>query len=140
MRKTIKLICGCALSMAMLPTSGSAADQKFHITVLSSRPEMVSGGDALVRVAVPPDAALDQAMIQLNGRDVSAMFHSAAAAHALKGLVTGLKLGENTLAVFPDKKGRGPAAEELRLKNFRLTGPVFSGRKERPCVLEDHDC
>src|ERR1700687_1732371 len=111
MKKTIKLLCGCALIMAMSHTSGDAADQKFHITVLSSRPEMVSGGDALVQVAVPPDAALDQAMIRLNGQDVSSMFHSDAAAHALRGLVTGLKLGENTLAVFADKKGRGPAAE-----------------------------
>src|ERR1700686_2168827 len=118
MRKTIKLICGCALSMAMLPTSAGAADQKFHITVLSSRPEMVSGGDALVQVAVPPDAALDQAMIRLNGQDVSAMFHADAAAHALRGLVAGLKVGENTLAVFPDKKGQGRAADEMRLKNY----------------------
>ena len=139
MRKTIKLLCGCALSMAMFPTNGGAADQKFHITVLSSRPEMVSGGDALVQVAVPPDAALDQAMIRLNGQDVSAMFHPDAAAHALRGLVTGLKLGENTLAVFPDKKGRGPAAEELRLKNYPITGPIFSGPQEQPFVCETPD-
>src|ERR1700688_3540530 len=116
MRKTIKLLCGCALGMAMFHTNAGAADQKFQITVLSSRPEMVSGGDALVQVAVPPDAALDQATVRLNGQDVSAMFHPDAAAHSLKGLVTGLKVGENTLAVFPDKKGRGPAAEEFRLK------------------------
>src|ERR1700682_3334904 len=95
MRKLIKLLCGFALSMAMFHTSGGAADQKFHITVLSSRPEMVSGGDVLVQVAVPPDAALDRAMIRLNGQDVSAMFHPDAAAHALRGLVTGLKMGEN---------------------------------------------
>jgi hypothetical protein len=111
MRKTIKLLCSCALSMAIFHTSIGAADQKFHITVLSSRPEMVSGGDALVQVAVPPDAALDQAMIRLNGQDVSAMFHSDAAAHALRGLVTGLKVGENTLEVFPNNKERTRAAE-----------------------------
>src|SRR6201998_893830 len=101
MRKTIKLLFGCAVSMAMFHTSGAAADQNFHITVLSSRPEMVSGGDALVQIAVPPDAALDQATIRLNGQDVSAMFHSDPAAHTLRGVVTGLKEGENTLAVFP---------------------------------------
>jgi hypothetical protein len=139
MRKTIKLLCGCALSIAMFQTSGEAADQKFHITVLSSRPEMVSGGDALVQVAVPPDEALDQAMIRLNGQDVSAMFHSDAGAHALKGLVTGLKAGENTLAVFPDKKGQGRAAEELRLKNFPITGPIFSGPQEQPFLCETQD-
>jgi hypothetical protein len=135
MRKAIKLLCGCALSMAMLHTSVGAADLKFHIMVLSSRPEMVSGGDALVEVAVPPDAPLDQAMIQLNGQNVSAMFHSDAAAHALTGLVTGLKVGENTLAVFPDKKA-ARAAEELRLKNYPITGPIFSGPQEQPFLCE----
>ena len=139
MTKTIKLLCCCALSLAMFHTSGGAADQKFHITVLSSRPEMVSGGDALVQVAVPPDAALDQVTIRLNGQDVSAMFHSDAAAHALTGLVTGLKVGENTLAVFPDNKGRGPAAEELRLKNYPITGPIFSGPQGQPFLCETQD-
>src|ERR1700704_1311837 len=98
MSKTIKLLFACALSMAMFHTSVGAADQKFQITVLSSRPGMVSGGDALVRVAVPADVALNQTMVRLNGQDVSAMFHSDTASHALKGLVTGLKVGENTLA------------------------------------------
>src|SRR5260221_11415369 len=97
MRKTIKLLCGCALFMAMFQVSSGAAGQKFHITVLSRWPEMVSGDDALVQVAMPSDAALDQAVIELNGQDVSAMFHSDAAAHALIGLVTGLRVGENTL-------------------------------------------
>ena len=139
MWKAIKLLCGCALSMAMFHSDGGAADQKFHITVLSSRPEMVSGGDALVQVAVPPDAALDQAVIRLNGQDLSAMFHSDAAAHALRGLVTGLKVGENTLAVFPDNKERESAAEQLRLKNHPITGPIFSGPQEQPFVCETQD-
>jgi hypothetical protein len=139
MRKTIKLLCGCALSMVMLPASGGAADQNFHITVLSSRPGMVSGGDALVQIAVPVDASLDHAMIQLNGRDVSAMFHSDAATHASMGLVTGLKVGENTLEVFPDNKERGRAAAVLQLSNYPITGPIFSGPQEQPFVCETQD-
>jgi hypothetical protein len=139
MRKTIKLLCGCALSMVMHHTSGTAADQKFHIKVLSSRPEMVSGGDALVQVDVPPGATLDQAMIRLNGRDVSAIFHPDAPAHVLTGMVTGLKVGENTLEVFPDHEGRAHAADELRLKNYPITGPIFSGPQEQPFVCETQD-
>jgi hypothetical protein len=134
MTKTIKVLFGCVLSMAIFQTA-VAADQKFHITVLSSRPEMVSGGDALVLIAVPPDAPLDQATIQLNGQNVSAMFHPDAVAHALTGLVTGLKVGENTLTVFPGKKA-GRAADELRLKNYPITGPIFSGPQEQPFLCE----
>ena len=107
MRKTIKLLCACALSMAMFHASAGAADQKFHITVLSSRPEMVSGGDALVQVAVPPDAALDQAMIRLNGQDVSAMFHPDAVAHALTGLGDGAEGGrEHACSVSRQERPR----------------------------------
>jgi hypothetical protein len=138
-RKTIKLLCGFALSMAIFHTSCGAADLKFHITVLSSRPEMVSGGDALVQVAVPPDVALDQVVIQLNGQEVSAMFHSDTDTHALIGLVTGLRVGENTLEVFPDNKARGRAAEQLRLKNYPITGPIFSGPQEQPFVCETQE-
>src|ERR1700739_4774689 len=93
MRKTIRLLFGCAVSMAMFHTGGAPADQKFHITVLSSRPEMVSGGDALVQIAVPPDAALDQATIRLNGQDVSAMFHSDPAGAHLEGVGDGSEGG-----------------------------------------------
>src|SRR3984893_14952413 len=139
MWKAIELLCGCALSMAMLHSDGGAADQKFHITVLSSRPEMVSGGDPLVQVAVPPDAALDQAMIRLNGQDLSATFHPDAAVHALRGLVAGLKVGENTLAVFPDNKERGSAAEQLRLEDHPIPAPLFSGPREQPFVCETQD-
>ncbi len=140
MKKTINRLCGCVLFMAIFHgNGGAAADQKFHITVLSSRPEMVSGGDALVQVTVPQDAATDHAMIRLNGQDVSAMFHSDAAGHALTGLVTGLKVGENYLEVFPDKNGTGRAADELRLKNYPITGPIFSGAQEQPFLCETQD-
>jgi len=139
MSKTIKMLCSFALMMALFHTSRGVADQKFHITVLSSQPGMVSGGDALVRVAVPPDATLGQATVSLNGQDVTAMFHSDAATHALTGLVTGLKLGENTLEVFPDNKRPGHAAEQLRLKNYSITGPIFSGPQEQPFICETQD-
>ena len=106
------------------------------MTVLSSRPEMVSDGDALMQVAVPWDRPLDQVKIQLNGRDVGTMFRSDAAAHTLRGLVTGLIVGENTLAVFPNGKETRRAAEQLRLKNYAITGPIFSGPPEEPFVCE----
>jgi Tannase-like family of unknown function (DUF6351) len=139
MSKTIKLLCACALVLALVRITANAADQKFHITVLSSRPEMVSGGDALVQVAVPPGAALDQPMIRLNGQDVSPMFDPDAAAHALTGLVTGLNAGENILEVFADKKGNGRPADQLRLKNYPITGPIFSGPQEQPFLCETQD-
>jgi hypothetical protein len=47
----------------MFLPSVAATDQKFRIAVLSSRPQMVSGGDALVQITVPTDVALNQPTI-----------------------------------------------------------------------------
>jgi hypothetical protein len=48
-------------------------DNHFRIDVLSSRPYMVSGGDALVRVTVKKkDVSLGSVRIELNGANVTA--------------------------------------------------------------------
>ena len=44
----------------------------FTIEVLSSRPDKVAGGDALVRVEVPRNVPMHQAAITLNGVDITA--------------------------------------------------------------------
>ena len=90
MRRTGRLVLGFALIAAWGHASSIAAAQSFHITILSSRPDMVSGGDALARVDVPADVPLDQVAVKLNGHDVSGALHPDPTAHALTGLVTGL--------------------------------------------------
>ena len=42
-----------------------------EIRTLSSRPDMVSGGDALVEVKAPAGAQLSQLTLTLNGKDVT---------------------------------------------------------------------
>jgi hypothetical protein len=102
------MVIGCVL-VAM----GAQADTA-GITVLSSRPEMVSGGDALV--AVRGDGP-----VTLNGVDVTSAFKSGGGER--RGLVEGLKLGTNVL-----KAG----AASLILTNHPITGPIFSGPRETP--------
>jgi len=77
------MLVGCVLVGA-----GAQADTT-GITVLSSRPELISGGNALV--AVGGDGA-----VTLNGADVTAAFKSASGGRRI-GLVEGLKLGANIL-------------------------------------------
>src|SRR5205823_4028428 len=82
-------------------------DNQFKIDVLSSRPYMVSGGDALVRVTVKKtDVNLGSVRIELNGANITGAFRADAGARALTGLVTGLRLGENELSVAAKGKGR----------------------------------
>jgi len=139
MRRTGRLVLGFALIAAWSHASSIAAAQSFHITILSSRPDMVSGGDALARVDVPADVPLDQVAVKLNGHDVSGALHPDPTAHALTGLVTGLKLGDNSLEVFPDRKASGHPADQVTLKNHPITGPVFSGPQEHPFACQTQD-
>ena len=118
----------CAIS-----ASAWAANSAFHITSLSNRPDKISGGDVLVRVDVPDNVAVEQALVKLNGQDVTAMFRTEPA-HALTGLVRGLTLGLNRLEVFANRKGQGKPAEQLTLVNHPITGPIFSGQQEQPFI------
>jgi Tannase-like family of unknown function (DUF6351) len=114
-------------------------DHHFKIDVLSSRPYMVSGGDALVRVTVKKkDVSLGSVRIELNGANITDAFQ--ADARTLTGLVTGLRLGENELAVdAKDKsKGKGRADADITLTNYPIQGPIISGPHEFPfaCTTE----
>lgn len=107
-------------------------DRDFGIEVLSGRPDMISGGDALVRVTVKKKhVSVSDVRIELNNADVTGAFTANAAARTLTGLVTGLRLGENRLEVDGKRHGRGSEAE-LKLVNFPIEGPVFSGPHEQP--------
>ena len=141
MSKTFKLICGLVVLAARSHAAQPADDQKFRITTLSSRPDMISGGDVLVQIDVPHDIALSRAVIKtikLNGQDVTAAFDPDAATHAFIGLVAGLKLGENVLEVFNGQEQTIPASQ-LILKNYPITGPIISGAQEQPFICQTQD-
>ena len=126
------LLAGVAV-VAMTPAF--AADQ-IAITTLSSRPDMVSGGNALVRVDVPPGLSLGQIVVKLNGQNVTAAFHADQAAHALTGLVDGLTAGANALEVFTNPTGNGQPAEHATLVDHPITGPMLSGPRQEPFICQ----
>jgi Tannase-like family of unknown function (DUF6351) len=120
-------------------TAGSATaserhnPNRFEITVLSGRADQVSGGDALVQVAVPRKVAPDDVTISLDGSDVTDAF-GAGDDRTLVGLVEGLADGDNTLTVSAERgKGRVPRAR-LTLTNHPIGGPIFSGPQQQPFV------
>src|SRR5712671_1657683 len=107
-------------------------DRDFRIEVLSGRPDMVAGGDALIRVTVKKkQVGLGDVRIELNNADVTALFKADSASRSLTGLVTGLRLGENRLEVDGKRHGRGSEAE-LKLVNYPIEGPIISGPHEQP--------
>src|SRR5262249_6223745 len=74
-----------------------ATPGRLRIETISSAPEYVSGGDALVRIEVPAGMSARDVRVELGGVNVSDVFRADGGDRALVGLVTGLKVGRNTL-------------------------------------------
>lgn len=103
-----------------------AAGSEVHITTLSNRADLVSGGDALVRIGatgVDPESI----HVRLNGRDITGEFQRHSNGAGL-GLISGLRRGDNTVtATAPG--GRGA---RLTITNHPLGGPVIAGPQIKP--------
>ena len=116
---------------AAAPAGAQTAGDAAQITTVSARPDMVSGGDVLVRVTPPPGAADATVTVLAAGRDVTGDFRRLDDG-ALEGLVRGLAPGAHVLEA---RTAGGPAAR-LEVVNHPVAGPVFSGPHERPFVCE----
>ncbi len=99
-----------------------------QIKVLSGKPEMVSGGSALVEISGP---ALEGAKVALNKQNVTKMFRPGQTGGTLVGRVEGLKLGANAMEVIA-----GGKRAQLQLVNHPIGGPVFSGPHQQPFVCQ----
>ena len=119
-------------------------DRQYPIEVLSSRPDAISGGDALIRVTVKKNVAARDMRIHLNGADVTSSFIIDGAARRLTGLVGGMRVGENLLEVIDPRgnvRGKGRADADMVLQNYPIEGPMFSGPQEQPfaCASQQFD-
>jgi hypothetical protein len=110
-----------------------AAGEPLTVATLSSRPDMVSGGDALVEIRgarIQPGVA-PNVSVKVNDRDVSAVFHPNAERKSLTGLVDGLKPGRNTIVAKA-----GSQTARLEVTNYPNTGPIVSGDHLTPFVCK----
>lgn len=104
------------------------------IEVLSSRPDMVTGGDALVRVSLPGGGSAEGVRVTANGEEVTSVFRAASDGVGVVGLVTGLRLGANTLSA-----DHGGGTSNLSVVNHPASGPVFSGPHETPFICQTEE-
>ena len=112
----------CAVSHTSAQTAAGLS-----LDVLSSRPELVSGGDALVGVS----GAADAPTVTIDGRDLSAAFRPDAKGGWI-GLVDGLKDGDNRLVA---KSGGSEAA--VTLSNHAVNAALFAGPQQTPFLCEN---
>ncbi|MGB8649133.1 MAG: DUF6351 family protein [Mycobacteriales bacterium] len=130
LRRRTRSLAALAVTAAVLPflPQASASADTVAITVLSGRPDLVSGGDALVAVSgVTGTAGL---VADVDGRDVTRAF-GVGPGGKVEGLVTGLHLGDNALTV---RTPRGGA--RLTLVNHPIGGPVLSGPQIQPWACQ----
>jgi hypothetical protein len=115
-------------------TPAGGAGNRFEVTVLSSEPDQVSGGDALIEVRVPRGTRTDAVRVTVGGTDVTGALTPDG--RTLTGVVDGLAEGENTLRVeAAGSRGHGgPRATEVTLTNHPIGGPIFSGPQQQPFV------
>jgi hypothetical protein len=133
----VGLLAALSLAGPALASPARAADEphtvptaKLFIRALSSRPDMVSGGDALVEVR----GAAKGVRLTLNGQDISGDLRRDPASPTLRGLVGGLSVGKNTLSA-----SAGTAKASLTLTDYPLAGPILSGPHIMPyeCRTEE---
>jgi len=129
--------------IAGVVTGAEAADSgDITIETVANRADLISDGDALIRITLPKDADIDDLSVWVatsrheerkNGdRDVTSEFAQRANGH-IEGVVTGLRVGTNEVtARLADGRGAW-----LTVTNHPRGGPVFSGPQLQPWVCQE---
>ncbi|MFN8112202.1 MAG: DUF6351 family protein [Solirubrobacterales bacterium] len=132
-----------AIAVAAVFAAGTAAvaaaatGGKPELRALSTRADLVTGGDVLVAVDLPRAADAAKVRVRRNGTDVTAAFAPAANdPKRLVGLVDGLRHGDNLLTAALPGASR---AAHLGVFDSPLTGPVFSGPLQTPFFCRTAD-
>src|SRR3954464_1947380 len=108
-------IVGSLCIAGLLITGTAQAATAPRIDVLSNRADLISGGDALVRVTPPASE------VTVAGRDVTSAF-AITDAGTYEGLITGLANGENLVTA---KLADGSSAQ-ITIDNHPQGGPVVA--------------
>jgi uncharacterized tannase-like protein DUF6351 len=114
-----------------VPAPGEAATPSLVIKVLSNRADLVSGGDALVEIVLPPLVPSAGVRVDVDGRDVTSAFAQRPNARFM-GVLTGLKLGTNVVTA----RAKGAATAKIAITNHPIGGPVFAGFQVQPWICE----
>lgn len=113
---------------AALRASPADPAMTVQLRILSSPAQYVSGGDA--RIELRAAAGLhDKLELRLNGQRLDASLQSRG--DRLEGVIGGLAVGDNTLEVRHRNAG---LRDSLRLTNYPITGPMFTGEQQTPFV------
>jgi hypothetical protein len=119
------------ISTPPTPTPTTVVSSAPTISVLSSRADQVSGGDALVEIALPPDAAASSVQVQAGTTDVTAQF-AIRPNGKYQGLLTGLLVGNTDVTA---RVGNSDPAKAT-ITNFSNGGALLYGPQASPWTCD----
>ena len=135
-RSKITVVLATVVSLAASPlmwnqASAAPAREPARLSIESvsnPRPDLVSGGEVLLRVTVPHGVRLSQVRVAQGPVNVTSDFADQPDG-TLLGLVTGLRNGPNLVRA---RAVGHPGQATLQVRNHPITGPVFSGPQQEP--------
>src|SRR3954470_2044770 len=101
------------------------------IKVESNRADLVSGGDALVRVTLPRGAKKSRLRLRAGSRNATSSLHRTGT-RTLEGLVRKLPVGRVPLTA----RISGGSAARLYVTNHPIGGPVLAGPQIKPWTCQ----
>ena len=131
LRFLVALIASLFASLAL--TSLASAAGQVELDVVSSRADMVTGGDALVQATLPPSVDPDDLRLALDGTDVTSRFGAVGGnSRVRRAELTVPPLGVGSLtATVP-----GSTTAKLLLVDHSRNGPILSGPRQTPFVCQ----
>lgn len=129
--RTIFISLVVALAVLGADAAAASASSSPFMRVVSSRPDLVFGGEALIRVVLPRGARRADLTVRLGRRRITRTFHVLGGGE-LESLVTGLRVGPDELRASL-RHGRTTA---LVLVDHPNGGPLFSGPQVQPWSCE----
>jgi len=124
------VLLGLPVLASVIISCSSSVGEPPTVSLLSSKPEYVTGDDALVKVTVSgPSVPIT---VTINGVDVTESFkRSASTSTELVGLVKGIKQGSNELIAIANN-----ARTSITLTGNPISGPIFSGPHQQPFTCQ----
>ncbi len=106
----------------------------FEIRTLSNRADLISDGDALVEVQVPKTVPMKKVTLWLNGANVTSTFVADEATSTMRGVLTGLTVGDNAFVADSNGLGKGRPWATLTITNHPRGGPILLGSQAQPWI------
>lgn len=122
-------VCLWSVGSGAIAATATTPVTKLQLQVLSGPAQYVTGGNARIAVTAPPEVH-NKLVFLLNGQTITPAMVSSGA--QTQGVVSGLRLGANTLLVrYTGPQGQSVTGA-MQFTNSAVTGPVFSGPQLKP--------